>query len=233
MATVRLGDAVTNRSSQFASALATGLVVETLGASPNQVYIGRAGARIDRTSRAGVFAGGSQAGRTRSTSGAVTSGPIVVQHLGCQGTNGRWRSNTAASDELDQADVNGGRARVKGEHLRRAAVAQGEGRADVATLLGGRLRLENIVAKTYVRAANNGTFQMNADGTSLGRILFDGREVEQPDAGQTIRVGNAAKITFRQVHRFARGIESTGVIIELLGGQGAIIELAKSRTFVR
>jgi len=237
IATVTLGGGETSKGDRFAEARATGLFIELLGGGdPTTVTVGRAYARIDRTTPSGAFSGGSQVARVRSTSGLLQSGPLANRPMPCPGTNGRTLANNLVDTDPQQLGqfvrITGGKATVFGKDFSTFAIARGEATVEKATLFGGRLRIDGVEVKASVRANDNGTYQMSTEGTTLARIRFDGVDIALPDPGESVTIPNIAQITFRSVTQYATGIQVVGVKIKLLDGRASVIELARVRLFI-
>ncbi|MDQ3739200.1 MAG: hypothetical protein M3337_08545, partial [Actinomycetota bacterium] len=95
-------------------------------------------------------------------------------------------------------------------------------------MLAGEIEVDGLVVKAYTRRTDTGAIKRSADGTTLARLRIGGDEVQIPNPGETILVPGVAEVTFQKVRRTPNGIDVTGLRIELLDGDGAIIEVARA-----
>lgn len=219
----------------FARGRALRIVVTALGDPPTVITVGEATGRIDKRPFGGVFSGGANVGKTTALNGAARSGPVVNQPHKCAGTDGRWlEQNVAAGDLEGLGTVDTARARVRTDDFVEEGFATSRSVASVQNAsLAGEIEVEGLVVKAYTRRNEAGTLKRNADGTSLGRLRIGGEEIEIPNPGDTINVRGVAKVTFQRVRHVNGGIDVTGLRIELLDGDGAVIELARAVSRIR
>ena len=230
---VQLGWERTSTTSKSAAARGRGLriVVDALpGEEPTRVIVGEAFANLDRRPFGGIFGGGANVAKTTALDGSVLSGPLANQPHFCAGTNGEWRSQNLAAADLDGlGQVTGGLARVRTDDYPLFTTSKSEASVNTARLAGGRIQIEGLIVKSYTRLKPDGTRIRSADGTTIGSLTIDGKVVAAPP-GQEINFPGLANITFQKVRRLPTGLDVTGLRIELLNGDAAIIELGRAIT---
>ncbi|HEV8055727.1 MAG TPA: choice-of-anchor P family protein [Nocardioidaceae bacterium] len=220
VATVKLATnsgKVTDRSAQ---AQVTAVRIE-LNASGSTVLIGRATARIDGGAVSGIMSGAVWGSQLRGLGGIANSGRTALQPLPCVGTDGQFlRRNVAGVGIGDITDLGAVESSVRGDQDSSGAYAQGISTIARAGFLERDLVIKGIEARGYVKRRSDGSYVRNAKGTSTLSITFQGNPVVIAP-GETVQVGNFAKVTTRVVDLIPNGIRVTAVQVQLLSGSGA------------
>ncbi len=220
----------TSAPSAFARGRGLRIVVTSLGDPPARVIVGEVFANIDKRPFGGIFGGGANVAKTTALDGSVLSGPLANQPHFCAGTNGEWRSQNLAAADLDGlGQVTGGLARVRTDDYPLFTTSKSEASVNTARLAGGRIQIEGLIVKSYTRLKPDGTRIRSADGTTVARILVDGTPVVI-NPGETLNIPGLANISFKRVRRLPTGLDVTGLRIELLNGDAAIVELGRAIT---
>lgn len=228
--TVQLGWKNTGQSANHAAAHGRGLMIVLNGTPTTTVTVGEAFARIDKGAKGGIFGGGATVARGNFLEGDVLIGPLANQRHHCLGTNGEWLSqNIVDADLQDVGRVEGGRAAVRSDHYTGFSSSRSHAFVEKATI--GPVTVEGLVVKVFTKRNADGTYERNAIGTTVGRILVNGTVVNIAPGG-TITVPGVAKITSSTYKRLSNGVDVTGVRIELLSGDLAIVELGRATAII-
>jgi len=86
--------------------------------------------------------------------------------------------------------------------------------------------------KVFTRLNDDGSRERSAAGTRIGRILVGGESINIPAPGESITIPGVAEITFKTYRRLSNGLDVTGLRIELLDGQGTIVELGRAKAII-
>lgn len=98
-----------------------------------------------------------------------------------------------------------------------------------ANIAGGKTKVEGLNVSSYTRLKPDGTRSSSANGTTIGKLTVNGTVRTLPP-GQEINVPGLANITFQKVRSLPTGLDVTGLRIELLNGDGALVELGRAIT---
>jgi len=220
--------------SAFARGRGLRIVVTSLGDPPARVIVGEVFANIDKRPFGGIFGGGANVAKTTALDGSVLSGPLVNQPHFCAGTNGQWRSQNLDAVDLDTlGSATNGLARVRTDDYPvpdNFVTSRSEASVATANLAGGAIKVEGLIVKSYTRLKADGTRIRSADGTTIGKLTVNGNVIVFENPGETENFPGLANITFQKVRRLPTGLDVTGLRIELLNGDAAIIELGRAIT---
>jgi len=232
LAKISLGEGTTSRSGHRAYADADAIKLE-LTASGTKVFLAHSRATLSDGVKTALFRGAAYAADADVLDGVVTSGREPNVLTPCQGTDGKVRSKAVAQTDILAGVIGtGAKASTRSGY-------DGKGRAYVdnrASLtrvaLAGDLAVRGIVARARVAERGNG-FRVNTNGTRVGRIMFEGEQVDLPTSGD-LQIPGVANIETNVVERKRNSVRVTAVRITLLDGQGAVINLGNARaTLVR
>ena len=211
-----------------------GLRIVTTGVPPARIIVGEVFANMDMRPFGGIFGGGANVAKTTALDGQVLSGPLVNQPHFCAGTNGQWRSQNLDAVDLDTlGSATNGLARVRTDDYPvpdNFVTSKSEASVATANLAGGAIKVEGLIVKSYTRLKADGTRIRSADGTTIGKLTVNGNVIVFENPGETENFPGLANITFQKVRRLPTGLDVTGLRIELLNGDAAIIELGRAIT---
>ena len=219
-------------SAQGAQVFANGLKVR-LYATGSVVRVAHAVAQIARGATIGVFSGESYAVGGKAAGDVVRLGRNPLMKMPCQGTGGVVRHRELAGIDLGGQVVVGAASSssVGDQNARRA---WGRERSRVASInLAGALRVTGIVGQVNVAryGPNRSKIKANTRGTTLGRMIVNGKSQEVPAQG--IEIPGVAKLEPSIVTRIPGGIKVIALRITVLDGSGAVIDLGSARLAIK
>lgn len=195
------------------------------------INIGRAWAKIERATPAGVFGGNAYALEASVADGALGIGRTPYQPLPCSGTDGEWLVNVLArvpnNPELDAGVLRAatfGRAFPDGRGIARS-------RSSLGSVEVGALELRDVVGQVNVGQRANGRIGLrNINGTRVGAILANGKLYEVPPPGESLTIPGVAVIEVG-VRRLIgkRGIMVHALRVTLRDGSGLVLNVGTAK----
>ena len=231
VATIAVGDSGGSSGATGARAWANALDIDVV-ASGTRARVAHTAARISGGIVSGVFGGSSNATRATGLADKFKSGPTPLSIMPCQGTQGVVKTRSVARLDLSQELVVRG---LTSSQMARQSTSSASGyeRGAVASvnLADGHLVVRGIVGRAAVTRTTHGLTR-TANGTSIARILVNGRTRVMPDSG-VLTVPGLARLENRIVTRQANGISVTALRITLLDGTAAVINLGQAKMQIR
>jgi hypothetical protein len=227
VATITVGSSATTHSATTARARANALMID-LAATGSKAQVGHTSAQISSGIKSGIFGGWSSGTRISGLDDVVTSGPTPLSIMPCQGTAGLLRANGIAhGNPDDNVVVDGQASRQLASQTSTKATGFERGSVAKANLGHGQLVISDIIGKANVTRTAKGVTR-NANGTTVGTILFNGEPQTFPDTG-ILEIPGVAKLERKIVKRSPTGISVTALRITLLDGSGAVISLGQAK----
>lgn len=199
----------------------------------SEVTIGRAWAKIQKASPAGVFSGSAYGYEAVVADGVAGLGRTPYQGLPCPGTKGVWLANSLAeAPQNAQLNATGLRAATYGRpNSDGSAVARA--RASVADLKleGGALDIQGVVGQVNVFQNKSGkVVRRTLEGTGVGAIVANGQTQTIPAPGETLEIPGVAKITVGVGQQLGtRGLLVHALRVELLDGSGLVLNVGTAK----
>lgn len=226
VATIRLGGTSQVHGKNRAVSQATGLRVH-LSATNTTVALAHAVARmID--ARNGVFGGIAYGLRARVLGDLVGVGQTPQVFMPCQGTDGDVLQSSAATVDIQDL-LHAGVTEVteKASGTRRAAEGWEQAKIADVDLANGRIHIEGIKARAYVRRERSGHLVRSSKGTGTVVITVNGNPQQIPVDG--LEIPGLVKINTNLVKKLKGGLQVTAVRLTLLDGSGAVVDLGVAR----
>ena len=229
--TVTLGQSLTHRDSDRASAAADGLLVD-LTASGSKVRIAHSEAKINDGIKSGIFGGFASAARAKGLQGNTSIGHTPYQVMPCQGTDGKDRAKSIAHLDLGgQAVVDGLTTREKANQTARRAHGFTQGKVAGFDLGGGQVKVTGIVGRANVERIGS-RLKRNIAGSQVGTVTVNGQTQVFPDTG-VLTVPGVAELERNVVTKVPSGIQVVALRVTLLDGSGAVINLGEARLSIK
>ncbi|MGI8614432.1 MAG: choice-of-anchor P family protein, partial [Nocardioidaceae bacterium] len=180
---------------------------------------------------AGIMSGYGRAATFQALD-TVRSGKVAVQPLNCEGTNGKWITNSTADyNPTGRVDLQAASGSARGDVIDRTHV-YAKTRGTIAKAVLGNLVIKGIRGQANVTRSGSKLTKTDK-GTRLLSITNNGNTRPLPNPGQTIRIAGIGTLTFDKVNKGKYGLKVTAVQIKVLPGKfgdpdGATINLGEA-----
>lgn len=218
-----------NKTGAASQSYALRLTLDVTG-HPTSITLGRARTAVSSPVPAGVFQSRAMGMELFGGNDLLRLGGLQEQSIGCSGTNGKTQVH-----KVGDVRVLGGLVNLTGLEyaLRGDQKAKGTANGFVSSKIGALeipslgLVIDGITSKVSLFKPKGTTKVKRTIDTSLARITLNGQEIELPDPGQVVDLGNNNLLRYRVVKQNWTGAEVKALVLtlpDLIPG-GSILEL--------
>jgi hypothetical protein len=231
LARIEVGQGV-RRVTPSSARVATNVVDITLLPAGTRVRVAQTQAQIGGGVRRGLFVGYSAALEARALADNARVGRTPLLLMPCQGTKGKEQFKDTARVNLDNQVIAKGLLTGQVATNGREA-ARGTEAAQVAdvSLGAGRIVITAVRGVVNVERTRAGVLS-NIKGTSVGRIVIDGKTYSLPRSG-ALEIPGLVRIQDAVRTKLKNGLKVVGLRVTLLDGSGAVVDLGIAQLGIR
>ncbi len=231
LARISAGRSVENVKSDFARAGADVLDIKVIP-TDTRSRVAHSSAQISGGVKRGIFKGFAAALRARGLANNARVGRTPLILMPCQGTKGKVQLRDIARVDLgDPAVLKALATGQIGTNTNAKASGIERGQVLDATLGEGRVTVSGIVGQVTVTRTESG-LKRTAKGTTVGRILLDGEELDFPDS-DVIEIPGLLRLEQRIIKKVKNGLSVVALRVTVLDGTGAVIDLGIAKLQIR